>query len=80
MSTMDASEQIRAAIVKNISDAEVAVKMNGDRHYTVAVKSPQFAGQSMLQCHKKVMSSLAALMAGDDAQVHAIDSLKTSAA
>jgi stress-induced morphogen len=77
--TIDASAQIRDAIVSKIADAKVQVKMNGDRHYSIAVTSSEFAGQSMLQSHKKVMSALAALMDGDDAQVHAVDSLKTSA-
>lgn len=78
--TIDVSEQIREAILKNVPGAEISVKMNGDRHYSITVKSSEFAGQSMLQCHKRVMSSLGALMAADDAQVHAIDSLKTSSA
>jgi stress-induced morphogen len=53
--------------------------MNGDRHYTVAVKSASFAGESMLASHRRVLRAIAPLMDGDDAQVHAIDALRTSA-
>lgn len=79
MPTIDMSEQLKTIIAKALPDAEVSVKMNGDRHYALAVKSSTFAGKPMLQCHRAVLSVIAPLMDGDDAQVHAIDSLKTSA-
>ncbi len=79
MPTIDMSREIEAKIRAAIADCEAAAKMNGDRHYTITVKSASFAGQSMLQCHRQVMSAIKTLMGGDDAQVHAIDSLKTSA-
>jgi stress-induced morphogen len=41
------------------------------------VTSPVFAGKSMLESQRLVYGAIAHLMAGDQAPVHAIDSLKT---
>jgi stress-induced morphogen len=79
MPTIDMSRAIIERISTQIPGAEVSAKMNGDRHYTITVKSASFSGETMLACHRKVMSAIAPLMDGDDAQVHAIDSLRTSA-
>jgi stress-induced morphogen len=79
MPTMDMSREIEGKIRDAVAGCEVSARMNGDRHYSITVKSSVFAGQTMLQSHRLVMSAIKGLMDGDDAQVHAIDSLKTSA-
>lgn len=72
------SEAIRSAIVAKIPDAVVEVS-GGGGHWSAVVISPLFAGKSMLDAHRLVMQALAPLMAGDDAPVHALDSLVTRA-
>ena len=79
MPTIDMSREIESRIRAKLGECDVAVRMNGDRHYSITVKSAALAGQGMLQSHRLVMSTFKDLMDGDDAQVHAIDSLKTSA-
>ena len=79
MPTLDMSREIERRIAEQIPDADVSARMNGDRHYTVAVKSASFAGESMLASHRRVLRAIAPLMDGDDAQVHAIDAQRTSA-
>lgn len=58
--------------------AEVDVKGAGG-HYTIAVVSSVFAGKGMLESHRLVLQTIAPLMKGDDAPVHAVDSLVTKA-
>jgi stress-induced morphogen len=79
MPTVDMSREIEALIRSAIAGCEVSAKMNGDRHYSITVKSASFADLTMLQCHRQVLGAIKQLMDGDDPQVHAIDSLKTSA-
>jgi acid stress-induced BolA-like protein IbaG/YrbA len=72
------SEQIRKAIVEKLPGAVVDVSGKGG-HFTLVVKSEQFAGKSPLQSQRLVYSAITHLMSGADAPVHAIDSLKTIA-
>ena len=76
-STGSVNDAIRAAIAQAIPDAEIEVE-GGGGHYTLVVRSPVFAGKSMVESQRLVYSAIAPLMAGDDAPVHAIDSLRTS--
>ena len=72
----DACEDIRKAIVGLVPDALVEVK--GARgHYDLQVTSTVFAGKNMLESHRIVYGAIAHLMNGDDAPVHAVDSLRT---
>jgi len=71
-------QAIRDAIVAKMSDAEVEVTgRNG--HYTIQVRSSEFAGKSMLESHRTVYSAIKSLMSGDDCPVHAVDALTTVA-
>jgi acid stress-induced BolA-like protein IbaG/YrbA len=70
------SSRIRAAIVARLPDAKVDVS-GGKGHFTLVVTSQQFAGKLPLAQQRLVYSAIAPLMAGDNAPVHAIDSLKT---
>ena len=72
-SVTDAIEQ---AICAGVPDATVEVS-GGGGHYTIVVVSPAFTGKSMVQSHRLVYAAIAHLMKGDNAPVHAVDSLVT---
>ena len=69
-------DAMKAAIEAGIpgSSAEVA---GGGGHFSVVVTSPAFAGKGMLASHRMVYATIAHLMSGDAAPVHAVDSLVT---
>lgn len=73
---------VRAAITDSISraiaDATVRVE-GGGGHYTIEVVAPVFAGKGMLDSQRLVYAAIAHLLKGDDAPVHAVDSLRTRA-
>ena len=72
-------EDIRQALAKAIDDAET-IDVNGDgRHFNIKVVAPSFEGMSTLERHRRVLNAIKDLMAGDDAPVHAIDSIRASA-
>lgn len=70
---------LRDAIASSLAGAQVEVTAGKGGHYSLAVTSAAFAGKGMLECHRMVMGSIAHLMKGDAAPVHAIDTLKTRA-
>ncbi len=72
----DMRDAIRAAIVERIPDARVDVS-GGGGHYTLEVTSTAFAGKGLLDAQRLVYGAIAHMMKGDDAPVHAIDSLRT---
>lgn len=72
----DMRAAIRAAIVERIPDARVEVS-GGAGHYTIEVTSTAFAGKGMLDSQRLVYGAIAHMMKGDDAPVHAVDSLRT---
>lgn len=72
----DILNQLKQAIVEKIPDGEVTVA-GGRGHFTIEVVSPVFEGKNMLQSQRLVLSAIKHLMAGDNAPVHAVDSLKT---
>ena len=49
----------------------------GGGHYTIEVVSDSFEGLNTLKKQRLVYSAIKDLMAGADAPVHAVDSLKT---
>ncbi len=69
-------DAIRSAIAKAIEGAEIDVRGDG-RHFQLTVVSTAFAGKNTLERHRLVLGALKELMAGDDAPVHAVDSLVT---
>ncbi len=74
---MTATEQaIVAAIQGAVAGAAIEVRGDG-RHFQISVVSAEFAGKSTLERHRLVLGALKELMAGDDAAVHAVDSLST---
>ena len=50
----------------------------GYRHFNIKVVAPSFEGLSTLERHRKVLNALKELMAGHDAPVHAIDSIRAT--
>ncbi len=72
--TIDA---ITKAIQTAIPGATVNVTPGSGGHYSLHVKSEAFRGKNMVESHRLVYGAIASLMSGDQAPVHAIDSLKT---
>ncbi len=69
------------AIHKAITDAIPGAKVEvggGGGHFTISVVSAEFEGKNMLQSQRLVYSAITELMAGDNAPVHAVDSLVTA--
>ncbi|AKU95148.1 hypothetical protein AKJ09_01812 [Labilithrix luteola] len=75
-STEDA---LKSAILDKIPDAHVDVTSGSGGHFTLNVVSPVFEGKGMLESQRLVLGAIAHLMKGDNAPVHAIDTLKTRA-
>jgi acid stress-induced BolA-like protein IbaG/YrbA len=69
-------EAIRTSVVERLPDAVVRVSGSGG-HYTIEVVSTGFAGKSMLESQRLVLSAIKHLINGDRPPVHAVDSLVT---
>lgn len=65
---------VRDAILAAFPDAEVQVA-GGGGHFQIEVVSAAFAGLGTLQKQRPVYAAIAHLMKGNEAPVHAIDSL-----
>lgn len=78
LGTVDSSitETIRKAIADAIEGADVQVSGSGG-HFTIEVTSSAFEGKNMVQSQRLVYGAITHLMAGDNAPVHAVDSLVT---
>jgi acid stress-induced BolA-like protein IbaG/YrbA len=72
----DVLSALRAAIAEKLPDAQAEVQ-GGGGHFQIAVTSAAFAGKSKLESQRLVYAAIAHLMKGDDAPVHAVDSLVT---
>ena len=73
---MSIEEQICKAVEASITNAKVEVSGNGG-HFNLRVESVKFKGKKTLEKHRMVYSAITELMAGNNAPVHAIDSLET---
>lgn len=69
-------DALREVIEREIPDAKAEVT-GGGGHFSIVVTSPVFAGKGMLASQRLVYSAITHLMKGDDAPVHAVDSLVT---
>ncbi len=69
-------DQLRTSIEEAIPGATVQVD-GGGGHYTLDVTSEAFEGKNRVQAQRLVLSSIAHLMKGEGAPVHAVDSLRT---
>ena len=72
----DIVEAIREGIIAKIPDAKVEAS-GGGGHYRIDVVSPVFAGKSMLESQRLVLSAIKHLINGASPPVHAVDSLTT---
>jgi len=69
------TEEVKNLILKNIPDAQIEVidtTGTGD-HFSAKITSPSFAGKTLMQQHKMVMSSVKEAMKGENAPLHALD-------
>lgn len=66
----------KQAIEKAIDGATAEVT-GGGGHFTIVVRAAIFEGKGMLENHRLVMAAIAPLMKGNDAPLHAVDSLRT---
>jgi len=73
------TDAAKAAIEAAIPGA-VAEVTGGGGHFQLVVTASAFAGKGMVDCHRMVLSSIAHLMQGDMAPIHAVDSLRTKSA
>lgn len=69
-------EAIRSSVQAKIPDAKVEVS-GGGGHYRIDVVSTVFAGKSMLENQRLVLSAIKHLINGASPPVHAVDSLTT---
>ncbi len=69
-------DALKRAIEAKIEGSTAEVT-GGGGHFNLVVTAPVFAGKSMLESQRLVYGAISHLMAGDQAPVHAIDSLKT---
>ena len=69
-------EAIRTSVLERLPDAAVRVS-GGGGHYTIEVVSAGFAGKSMLESQRLVLSAIKHLINGERPPVHAVDSLVT---
>ena len=67
-------DEIKAKILEAIPDAVVTVD-GGGGHFTIEVTSAQFEGKNTLQRQRMVYKAIWDLMAGDNAPLHAVDSM-----
>jgi len=74
--TGSVEEAIRSSVTDRIADAVVSVS-GGGGHYRIDVISAVFAGKSLLESQRLVLSAIKHLLAGDRAPVHAVDALTT---
>ncbi len=72
------NDQLQAAVLEALPGADVVVQGNNG-HFTLEVTHEAFAGKPPVAQQRLVLSAIKHLMAGDNAPVHAIDSLKLKA-
>ncbi len=66
---------VQAAILGAMPGATVTVG-GGGGHFQIEVVSDLFAGKTLLQKQRLVYAAITELMRGDDAPVHAVDSMR----
>lgn len=74
---MSLAPEIQRLILDAIPHAKVQVSDNGGGHYSISVVSERFAGLKTLDKKRLVLGSIAPLMQGADAPLHAVDQLDT---
>ena len=72
---MSILEEIESKIKAALPDAVVDVS-GGGGHFVIKVVSSMFAGKNIIQKQRMVYKAIWDLMSGDNAPVHAVDSLE----
>ena len=67
-------DEIKTKILSVLPDAIVTVD-GGGGHFTIEVVSSEFEGKNTLQRQRIVYKAIWDLMAGDNAPLHAVDSM-----
>jgi stress-induced morphogen len=70
-------DAITSAIRERMSDAVVTVS-GGGGHWNIGVVSTAFAGKSLLEQQRLVLSAIKHLINGANPPVHAVDTLTTT--
>ncbi|GIW39648.1 MAG: hypothetical protein KatS3mg076_0225 [Candidatus Binatia bacterium] len=73
----DPTELVRLAIREALPDAEVEVRATSPGHVEIDVTSAEFEGKSLVAQQQLVYRSIAHLMRGEGAPLHAVDRLRT---
>lgn len=68
-------DRIRTAILEALPGADVIVQ-GANGHFTLEVEHEAFGGKPPVAQQRLVLGAIKHLMAGDNAPVHAVDSLK----
>ncbi len=71
------TRDIEQAIARELPGAVIRVRAGNPGHFDIHVTSEEFRGKSRLECQRRVYRSIAALMSGERAPVHAVDRLET---
>lgn len=71
-------DQVKAAVLEALPGADVVVQ-GSNGHFTIEVAHEAFAGKPPVAQQRLVLGAIKHLMAGDNAPVHAVDSLKLRA-
>jgi acid stress-induced BolA-like protein IbaG/YrbA len=69
-------DAITSSVKEKLPDAVVEVS-GGGGHYRIAVVSTAFAGKSLLESQRLVLSAIKHLINGANPPVHAVDTLTT---
>jgi acid stress-induced BolA-like protein IbaG/YrbA len=71
-------DRIKTAVLSALPGADIIVQ-GGNGHFTLEVEHEAFAGKPPVAQQRLVLGAIKHLMAGDNAPVHAVDSLKIRA-
>lgn len=78
LATLDGNinEKLRSAIEAVLPGATISIS-GGGGHFSIEVTHTDFEGKNRIARQRMVLTAIQSLMAGPEAPVHAIDSLKT---
>ena len=71
------TDAVEKAIIEALGEGSTAEVQGAGGHFTIRTVSAAFEGKGLLAKKRLVMRAVAPFMAGDDAPVHAIDTLIT---
>lgn len=71
------TDAVEAAIIEALGEGATAEVQGAGGHFTIRAVSSAFEGKGLLAKQRLVLRAVAPFMDGDNAPVHAIDSLLT---